>query len=321
MCAFIRAIEGKNGLLWSSETGLRDGGCPGAGAAGVVSCPVLAGPVVGVRGALFFPLLSGSPLGALSMSARRFSKRWLPSVSPRPQVPSFVNEALSWMPFKFANPPKSLCFAITGWFKAPRCASARWLPTKTIPTEMATGQHQYQRVIDWAGECLRGDRYQSADSALDHLNLGSALLRLHEQACTPPPALVKEHLDQAVRGLQRVCNRHHLPRALLTRADWHRLNGDLKETQSDLDNGMLASLMGGMTLYQADCHLAYARLHLDRREPGQAQTRLDTVRTLVDKSRYHRIDEKLAGLDNEISDLDRVQPATEPPAKGRKRRK
>jgi ATP/maltotriose-dependent transcriptional regulator MalT len=152
--------------------------------------------------------------------------------------------------------------------------------------------------------------------------LGSALLRLHEQACTPPPAptLVKEHLDQAVQGLERVGNRHHLPRALLTRADWHRLNGDLKETQSDLDNAMLASLMGGMTLYQADCHLAYARLHLDRGEPEQARTRLDAVRTLVDKSHCHRLDEQIAALKNELSCMDRMSPASQRPAKGSKRR-
>jgi ATP/maltotriose-dependent transcriptional regulator MalT len=175
--------------------------------------------------------------------------------------------------------------------------------------ELLQGQHQYQRVIDWARECLEGDRYQ-ADSALDHLTLGTAILRLHEQAGTRarPPALAKKHLDQAAEGLERVGNRHHLPRAMLTRADWHRLNGDPEEAQTNLDNAMLPSLMSGMRLYQADCHLAHARLHLDRREPEQARTRLEAVRTLVDKNHYHRLDEKIAECENELSRLDGVSP-------------
>jgi len=62
-----------------------------------------------------------------------------------------------------------------------------------------------------------------------------------------------------VDGLRQAGRQDYLPRGLLARAELRRVTGELDKARRDLDEAFSIATRGGMRLFEADCHLAYAR--------------------------------------------------------------
>ena len=125
-------------------------------------------------------------------------------------------------------------------------------------------------------------------AALDHLSLGRA--HLHQQQLEP----AQQHLDQAVKGLRDASQQQYLPLGLLTRAELHRLQGDYKEAEKDLQEVFEIAERSEMQLHLCDYHLAMAKLlrtrtdqALDQNQPAIAH-HLQTAKEVIHQAHYHR---------------------------------
>jgi nucleoside phosphorylase/tetratricopeptide (TPR) repeat protein len=139
--------------------------------------------------------------------------------------------------------------------------------------DLLLGQGKYQEVHSRAGQTLEWAKQSGAgllSIALEHLSLGRAYLQ--EVPLTPSPSLTGEgrgggvtqaatHLQRAVDGLRQAGRQDYLPHSLLARAELHRFTGNFTRAQNDLDEAFTIATRGGMRLFEADCHLEYARLY------------------------------------------------------------
>jgi tetratricopeptide (TPR) repeat protein len=165
-------------------------------------------------------------------------------------------------------------------------------------------QGKYQEVQARAAQTLNwSNLYGSLLSvALDFLSLGLAYLlkALREPSGDFLPAA--NYLTRAVDGLRQAGTMHHLPRGLLARAWLRRSKGEFDRARVDLDEAMSIASRGGMALYQADCHLEYARLYLaeEPREVGKAREHLVKAREMIGRMGYHLRDEAVRELEAEL---------------------
>ena len=86
------------------------------------------------------------------------------------------------------------------------------------------------------------------------------------------------------------------------RVSWHnpRRATRYSTAERDLRGAEKIARRGEMRLYQTDCHLEWARLHLVRNEPAAARERLDKARALVTETGYHRRDRDLADIEQQL---------------------
>ena len=138
-------------------------------------------------------------------------------------------------------------------------------------------------------------------TALAHLTLGRAsccrcISRTAARLSPTPPPTCSRPYD----GLRQAGTQHHVPRALLARAELHRVQGDFAQARRDLDEAMTIATRGEMGLHQADGHLAYARLHLAMGDTTRAQESLATARALVARMGYHRRDPEVQELEERL---------------------
>jgi tetratricopeptide (TPR) repeat protein len=76
----------------------------------------------------------------------------------------------------------------------------------------------------------------------------------------------------------------------------------LERAQADLDEAFSIAARGGMRLFQADCHLEYARLYLARGEKEQARGSLATAREMIERIGYHRRDGEVKELEQQLGE-------------------
>ncbi len=128
-------------------------------------------------------------------------------------------------------------------------------------------------------------------SALDNLTLGRVALY---RATLGNAAINGAHsgVEAAVHGLRQAGTMHHLPRALLTRAWLHAVQGDPAAARADLDEAQQLAERGPMRLHLADVHLHRARLFF-RENRDEAREELKKARALIERCGYHRRDEEL----------------------------
>jgi len=108
------------------------------------------------------------------------------------------------------------------------------------------------------------------------------------------------YLDRAVDGLRQAGQQDHLPRGLLARAELRRVTGELDKARRDLDEAFSIATRGGMRLFEADCHLAYARWYLAaNRGDAMAQAResLAKAKQIIEQTGYHRRDREAQALE------------------------
>ncbi len=63
---------------------------------------------------------------------------------------------------------------------------------------------------------------------------------------------------------------------------------------------MTIATRGGMRLYEADCHLEYARLHLAMGNKEKARESLDAAREMIQEMRYHRRDKDVEEIEGQF---------------------
>jgi len=181
--------------------------------------------------------------------------------------------------------------------------------------DLLLSQGKYREVQNRVGQTSEWAKQYGGGllaTALDHLSLGRAHLLQAQQEGTEPSTefiLAKEalraslftqaaaHLDQAVDGLQQAGDQSYIPCGLLARAELRRVTGSLDRARADLEEALSIATRGGMRLYEADCHLEYARLHLACGEEEKAQQSLAQARAMIEDMGYHRRDGEVAELE------------------------
>ena len=155
------------------------------------------------------------------------------------------------------------------------------------------------------------------DIALDHLSLGRThLLQAQVGAHRDAPLRdVATYLDRAVDGLRQAGTQDQLPRGLLARAELRRGTGELDKARRDLDEAFSIAARGGMRLFEADCHLAYARWYLASvetlhatslhamslpPETDKAGEHLAKAKQIIEQTGYHRRDGELQELEAQV---------------------
>jgi hypothetical protein len=63
---------------------------------------------------------------------------------------------------------------------------------------------------------------------------------------------------------------------------------------------MSIAARGNMRLYQADCHLEYARFYLAQSEKEEARRSWDTAKERIQRMGYHRRDKDLKEIEQQL---------------------
>ncbi|HEY0379188.1 MAG TPA: hypothetical protein VGC87_19890 [Pyrinomonadaceae bacterium] len=80
------------------------------------------------------------------------------------------------------------------------------------------------------------------------------------------------------------------------------VKGDLSRARADLGEALSIAVRGEMELYEADCHLSYARLHVAQGEKEEAQESLTTARAMIERMGYHRRDKDVVEIGRQIGE-------------------
>jgi tetratricopeptide (TPR) repeat protein len=138
------------------------------------------------------------------------------------------------------------------------------------------------------------------DIALDNLSLGCAhLLKSQGQSHYMFTQSIY-YLNRAVDGLREAGTQHYIPRGLLARAEFYVVTDTLDKAQKDLDEAFSIATRGGMRLYQADCHLAFARLYLAKGDNAKAHEHWKTAKRMIEEMGYHRRDKEVEELEEQL---------------------
>jgi tetratricopeptide (TPR) repeat protein len=131
--------------------------------------------------------------------------------------------------------------------------------------------------------------YSLLSAALDHLTLGRAHLGLALTGDrTAGLARSAEHLNQAVNGLRKAAQEHHVPGGLLWRATLWRLRSDFPAAETDLAEALEITERGRMRLYECDVHLEWARLCQDQGNLPAMRRHVELADELVRATGYER---------------------------------
>lgn len=121
--------------------------------------------------------------------------------------------------------------------------------------------------------------------------------------------------------MRQASQQQYILLALLARAEYYRVTGDLVKAQKDVDEAFTIATRGGMGLHLADCHLEYARLKVamskvesqtsesrpstfDLRPEAlldEARKHLVIAKEMINKMGYHRRDKEVEELEKELT--------------------
>lgn len=87
---------------------------------------------------------------------------------------------------------------------------------------------------------------------------------------------------------------------LTARAECYRVGGNFQRALTVLNEAMEVATEAGMRLFQADCHLGYARLYSALRGKEQAREHFVKAREMIERMGYHLRDEALKELEAEL---------------------
>lgn len=93
--------------------------------------------------------------------------------------------------------------------------------------------------------------------------------------------LALDHFKKAIDYFRKVTRQDLLPRGLLARAECHRLAQGFSDARTDLDEVLELTTRCGMKLFQADCHLKYARLLLEEAHVSGSRHKARTFEPLI----------------------------------------
>jgi ATP/maltotriose-dependent transcriptional regulator MalT len=130
--------------------------------------------------------------------------------------------------------------------------------------DLLLSQGQHAEVQRRARQTLEWGKveYSLISAPLDYLSLGRAHSLQSQREPNHPFTESANFLNRAVDGLRQVGAQEFSARGLLARAEFYRITGALEKAERDLDEAFSIATRGGMWLFEADCHLEYARLCL-----------------------------------------------------------
>jgi len=170
-------------------------------------------------------------------------------------------------------------------------------------------QGRYEEVLTRASATLAlsnefvGRGLGFLEIGLDSLSLGRAHMLQTKQEATDTLTQASEYINEAVEILRQSSNLDYLPRALVARAELHRVRGEGREARIDLDEAMSIATRGGMGRYQADCHLEYARLYLAQGEREKAREHLGKAKGMIERMGYHLRDGEVRELEGMVGEV------------------
>ncbi|HWS99547.1 MAG TPA: TIR domain-containing protein [Pyrinomonadaceae bacterium] len=166
-------------------------------------------------------------------------------------------------------------------------------------------QGKYQEVKSRASQTLREAKQQLGllDIALDLLSLGRAYMLQAQDGKTSDYAQATDYLNQAVDGLRLAGTLDDLPRGLLARSELHNFKGDFSRARADLDEAMSIIVRGEMRLYEADCHLGYARLYVAQGEKERARESWEKAKEMVERMDYGRRKKDVEEIGRELGEV------------------
>jgi len=173
--------------------------------------------------------------------------------------------------------------------------------------DLLLSQGKYEEVQSRASQALEWARQDGnlLSIALHHLCLGRAYFLQAQSEGIGDYVRAAMHLERAVDGLRQAGQQQYLPLGLLARAELRRVMGAPEPARADLEEALSIATRGGMRLYQADCHLEYARLYLACDEKEKARESLDKAKRMIEEMGYHRRDGEVAELEGELESLSR----------------
>jgi tetratricopeptide (TPR) repeat protein len=160
-------------------------------------------------------------------------------------------------------------------------------------TEVVTRTEQ---MLKWASQA-KGVSVWGVNLTYVFLGRAYVLRSQHESAENLAPL---DLLNHAVRTMRQAGLRQYLPLALLAKEEGHRNNNELDEAHTSLDEAMSIALSSGMSLYQSDCHLEYARLHLARGEREKARESWEKAKGMIERMGYHRRDRDVQEIEEQF---------------------
>lgn len=151
-------------------------------------------------------------------------------------------------------------------------------------------QGKYKEAYKRAAQTIKLAEYNKwlLDIALDHLILGQACLLKAQQEEADDFSKVTTYLNQAVDELRQSGRIDYLPLGLLARAASHRVRNEHNRARADLDEAMSIAKRSRMGLYEADCHLEYARLYLAEGGREKARESWAIAKEMVEGMGYGR---------------------------------
>src|SRR5260221_5686057 len=170
--------------------------------------------------------------------------------------------------------------------------------------DLLLSQGDYIEVRRRASQISEWTKHQSIAGlltfALDNLSLGRAHLLQSQRE--PDHSFIESltYLNRVADGLRQAGRQDYLPNSLLVRAEYYRITRTLDKAQKDLDEAFAISTRGGMGLYQADCHLEYARLYLAKGDKAKAREHWQIAKDSIEKMGYHRRDKEGQKLEEQI---------------------
>jgi tetratricopeptide (TPR) repeat protein len=167
--------------------------------------------------------------------------------------------------------------------------------------KVAEVQRRVAKFFEWR---LPGDSLLGI--ALENLSLGRAYL-IQVQVGAHRDAPLRDaatYLDRAVDGLRQAGQQIYQPLGLLVRAELRRVTGELDKARRDLDEAFSIATRGGMRLFEAGCHLEYARWYLAANRGdamAQAREHLAIAKQMIEEMGYHRRDQEVKELEGRFA--------------------
>lgn len=153
-----------------------------------------------------------------------------------------------------------------------------------------------KRVLGWPEE-FRRSRYE--EIVFTHLWLGQAYtLKAEREGVGRNLRSAEEHIKLAGQLLRAYPVMSF--QVLAARAECYRVGGNFQRALTVLTEAMEVATSAGMRLFQADCHLGYARLYSALRGEEQAREHFVKAREMIERMGYHLRDEALKELEAEL---------------------
>lgn len=170
--------------------------------------------------------------------------------------------------------------------------------------DLLLGKGDYQEVLERAGRAMESaiEENQLLSIALDNLSLGRGHMLQGLSDSSRDYSVAERHLNKAVEGLIKAGTQHYQPLGLIARAELYHIKKDFKKTKHDLDEAMTICTRGEMRLYEADCHLGYARLYLAMDEKAKAWEHHSIAKEVIEEMGYHRRGKEIQDLEEKLQE-------------------